>query len=138
MLSGVMATPAYALTSLSDIVDDNLGVIASASISCFQGKITKGIQGIFGNGESSGSAVPSADDKVRATTDALENKESCIKVIERAAAQMILREITIATVNWINNGFNGNSLYVDDTSSVLKGIGDRAVKEFNSIGRAHV
>ena len=53
----------------------------------------------------------------------------------KAAAGVILRQLTISTVNWINHGLNGNPFYSTDTSSALKGVADTAIKSLtNTLG----
>ncbi len=126
------AAPAVAAVSLADIAEDTEGAIAAAAISCFQGKL-KGIQSLFGGSQDGGSKVPVSDPKVQSSTGAIEEKQNCGNVIARAAAQTILRELTIATVNWINNGFNGNPIYVKDTGSMLKNLADQEIRDFNSV-----
>ncbi len=129
----VSAAPAVvAQTSLADIANDTEGAVAAAAIACFAGKM-KGVQSLFGGSGDGGSKVPVGDASVQASTGAIEEKQNCTNVIARAAAQTILRELTIATVNWINHGFNGNPLYVKDTGSILKNIADQEIRNFNSI-----
>ncbi len=71
-----------------------------------------------------------------ANTGAVAQKETCTDKIERAAAQTILKQLTISTVNWINHGFQGGGpLYIGDTSTFLKNIGDQTVRQLGaSIG----
>ncbi len=57
-------------------------------------------------------------------TKALENKETCLKKIARAAAQTLLRKITQATVNWINTGFKGSPAFVQNPGRFFKSIAD--------------
>ncbi len=121
------ASAVYA-EALDSIVNDAQGIVAKAAISCFTNKLQNKI---FGN-TSTGNTVPSSDQGVESATSSLDNKATCLNVVERAAAQVILKELTVSVVNWINHGFNGNPLYSKDTGSLLKNIGDQAVRDFNS------
>lgn len=118
--------------SLTTIAVDSIGAIAAAEISCHQNEITSGIKGIFGGGKKTatvtGESVPTNDEGVRqaaqdgADEQAAETKNiTCTKAVERAAAQTIIKELTMNTVNWINNGFTGRSpLYVQDSNTFLE------------------
>lgn len=48
----------------------------------------------------------------------------CMKGIAYAAAKQVLAKLTARTVNWINSGYQGNPLYVQDEGSFLKSIWD--------------
>lgn len=58
------------------------------------------------------------------STKALENKETCLKKIARAAAQTLLRKVTQATVNWINTGFKGSPAFVQNPGRFFESIAD--------------
>ena len=83
------------------------------------------------NLESSAQAI-----KKSAAADAASNttavQKACWQTVEKAAAQTILKAITKETVNWINHGFHGSPLYIQDTGSFLKGIRKQAIGDFTT------
>ncbi len=140
-------TMAYA-TSLSTIAVDTIGAIAAAEISCHKDQISSGISGIFGGNSSSGSTMGTGAsgsnsipinvvqdsetaEKIANASATTANDITCTKAVEKAAAQVILRQLTVATVNWINRGFKGgSSFFPKDEKSFLKAIGDQATEKF--------
>lgn len=136
--------------SLTKIANDSTGAIAAVAISCNKDRIIQGVSSLFGGlkgtttiGGSSTNSVPitvSNDSneakKTAASTASTTNKLNCWNLVEKAAAQVILKELTLATINWINHGLdNGDPLFPKDTGSFLKSIGDQEVKRFvNVIG----
>ncbi len=128
--------------SLTTIAVDSIGAIAAAEISCHQDDITSGIKSIFGGGKGSaqavGETVPTSDKVAQnaaqkgADEQAAETKHmTCTKAVERAAAQTIIKELTMNTVNWINNGFTGRSpLYVQDSNTFLQQLQKKIVGNF--------
>ncbi len=70
--------------------------------------------------------------KIADATDATATKTTCTNAMERAAAGVILRQLTLATVNWINHGFNGSPIYSTNTGALLKNLGDKALRDFNA------
>ena len=88
-------------------------------------------------------AVPVSDAKIQKTvTDiqkasavtaksvSTDTQKTCWRSIEKAAAQIILRMITMETIKWINSGFNGSPLYVQDTGSFLRQIRNETIGDF--------
>ncbi len=88
-------------------------------------------------------AVPVSDAKVQKTVSDIQKasavaaksastdtQKACWRAIERAAAQIILRTITMETIKWINSGFNGSPLYVQDTGSFLRQIRNETIGDF--------
>ncbi len=128
--------------SLTTIAVDSIGAIAAAEISCHADQITSGIKGIFGKGKSkassAGETVPTNDEGVRqaaqdtADEQAAETKKiTCTKAVEKAAAQTIIKELTMNTVNWINHGFTGRSpIYVQDSNTFLQQLQKKIVGNF--------
>ena len=79
--------------------------------------------------------ISAASNKTASATVAQTNKVTCTNAIEKAAAGVILRQLTISTVNWINHGLNGNPFYSTDTTSALKSVRDTAIKSLaNTLG----
>lgn len=132
--------------SLTKIAQDSIGAIAAAEISCHMDDITSGISSIFGGGDGedgggigTGDSVPinaatmeKLQRGIKATSKETSEKLNCTNAVEKAAAQTILKELTMNTVNWINRGFKGESpLYIGDTSHFLKGIEKQVIGEFS-------
>ena len=67
-----------------------------------------------------------------ASVGAVSFKTNCWNAIEKAAAQVILRELTRSTVNWINSGFNGSAWYAVDTKDSIADLRDKAIRTFIS------
>lgn len=59
-------------------------------------------------------------------------KEYGIDGLAWFAANRILKKITAQTVNWINNGFQGNPAYVQDPGQFFLDIGDSTASKFLS------
>ena len=66
-------------------------------------------------------------------TQAETKKITCGRATEKAIAGVILRQITISTVNWINHGMNGNPFYTTDTGASLRALRDQSIKDLNSV-----
>jgi len=70
------------------------------------------------------------EDKVPVTDSAQvteANKQSCLDVIGENVAQQLLKDLTQETLNWINSGFKGSPLFVQDTGAFLKGVGQEEI-----------
>jgi hypothetical protein len=72
-------------------------------------------------------AVQVVDKGTRDNTKATANKLTCLQKVARAAVQVVLRELTKETVNWINGGFNGQPLYIRNPKSFFKSVADQEV-----------
>ena len=84
---------------------------------------------------SSTAKIAAAANATANATAAQTNKVTCADAIEKAAAGVILRQLTISTVNWINHGLNGNPFYSTNTASALKSVRDTAIKSLaNTLG----
>ena len=80
-------------------------------------------------------ATKTAAKTTAAATNANANQTDCLDKVERAAAQVVLRSVTKDTVNWINSGFHGQPLYVQDTTAFLNNIRKRSLSDLtNAIG----
>jgi hypothetical protein len=147
-LSGIFlagTTPAFAQTSnetsLVSLVKNSQSSILSAVISCNRANINKALGSLEDTAANALEAVPVSDktvtkntNKTAASAQASQQKFTCTQAIERAAAQALLKELTMRTVNWINNGFqNGKSIFVGDTGSVLKELHDQQLSNFSSV-----
>lgn len=57
-------------------------------------------------------------------------KETCLDKIVKYAATKVLDKITLATVDWINNGFEGQPFYLENTGAFFEEI---ATEEINLV-----
>jgi hypothetical protein len=62
----------------------------------------------------------------KSTAETNEN-DTCLKSVGRLVTKMLLQKITVSTVEWINNGFEGKPLFLQDPG---KFFGDIAKNEF--------
>ena len=51
-----------------------------------------------------------------------------LKQVARAAAKRLLAELTKSTVNWINSGFHGSPLFLEDPDSFFEDITKREIR----------
>lgn len=110
---GVLVQPknTYAIFGLGDIVVDPPNLI--------QNTISAGV-----NPVTAASSVTSA-----LANTAVSVKELGLDAIGNAVAKMILRKITAQTVNWINNGFDGNPAFVTDPQRFFTNIADQTASQ---------
>lgn len=69
---------------------------------------------------------------IEANTQEREQRERCLNAIAYAVARTTLLNVQNKTFNWINTGFNGNPLYVQDVNSYLKSISNNNINQFIS------
>jgi hypothetical protein len=67
---------------------------------------------------------------VSSKTDETQDSKNCWLTIERMAAQIVLKEITKSTLNWINSGFHGKPAYIQDPGAFLAGIRKQTIGDF--------
>jgi hypothetical protein len=70
---------------------------------------------------------------VSAKSASTDTQKTCWRSIEKAAAQIILRMVTMETIKWINSGFNGSPMYVQDTGSFLEKIRNETIGDFTGM-----
>ena len=78
-----------------------------------------------------GNALTATGNVSQATTASTAVKtwyQEILGQILRAIARKALQEITKSTVNWINSGFHGNPLYIENSSSFFEDIAKSEVK----------
>ena len=120
----VLAANADATTSVTDqaLIDQ-----VHAAVTLLTG-IDTSLNSIKSN---TNSAQASSKTTAAATNNAT-NQTTCFQKIERAAAQVVLKTLTKDTITWINSGFHGKPLYIQDTSTFLKQIRDQEVGTFTT------
>lgn len=119
-----------------------LGAVAAGCVgSLFGPRINSAINRVLNGGEQQiingvlsasvgiGGSVPVSDAKQQAEQQATTQeekkttvKERCLDKATRFAVLALMDSITAATVNWINNGFNGKSFYVENLDEIFTGI----------------
>ncbi len=90
----------------------NAGGIIASAISCsgLMDKLASALSSLFSVTE-----VPVGDAGLR-------TKENCMDAIVHQLVVMILDKITLATVDWINSGFEGQPLYLSDPEDFFTNI----------------
>jgi len=72
-------------------------------------------------------------DKTTATdksVSALESNDTCLKSIGRMVIKLMLQKITLSTVEWINNGFEGKPLFLQNPGKFFEDIGKTQIRAF--------
>lgn len=63
-------------------------------------------------------------------TQSMWSKEFFLDGIAYAVARMAVRSMVTSTVNWINNGFEGNPAFVTDLGGFMEEVGDNVIGEW--------
>src|SRR4051812_41899594 len=84
--------------------------------------IAKGINKLFG---AVGINVPVNEDALRAKAFSLDRLASC-------AAKELLHQMTVATINWINSGFNGSPAFLTNPEGFFLDAADQFTGSFLS------
>lgn len=61
---------------------------------------------------------------------ALEENDTCLKSIGRMVVKMLLQKITVSTVEWINNGFEGKPLFLQNSGKFFGDIAKNEILQF--------
>ncbi len=77
-----------------------------------------------------GGAVQTSDSKATAQLTAMNKTSQCLNGIAYAVAKNTLAQITNKTLNWVNTGFNGNPLYVQNVGSYLNSIKNQQIASY--------
>lgn len=97
-----------------------LNLLANKLIKNGKDKVVGGLTG----------SVTVTDSSTNYFTGKVDTKLNCLNKIGKAAAQVLLKKITLATVNWINTGFKGAPLFVRNPLSLAKSIGEDEINNF--------
>ena len=126
-MNTVNAAAANATSSVTDqVTAQKLDAIITA---------LSGIQTAILSTKANTNGTQAAAKTTAAATNAVTNQVTCFDKVERAAAQVVLKSVTKDTVNWINTGFHGKPLYVQDTTAFLDNIRKRSITDLtNAIG----
>lgn len=101
----------------------NVGGVGSALIGCtgLVDKLSAALNEIFKIGT-----------EVSVSDQALRTKENCLDALSRFVSVAILDKMTLATVKWINSGFEGDPLWVENPEEFF---GNIAKQEINKMFR---
>ncbi len=93
------------------------------------------IDSAIGNAISSisGDAVPTkevTDSKLTKNTTSIKQKEGCADAIAYALAKSLIAAMTRSIVDWINNGFEGDPLFISDPQGFFRDVLDQATGIF--------
>jgi len=112
ILVAVFSLPRNAKADWKDIAGPALGAGASCAAQFISAEAEDKLESLI--------KVPVTNSK----TTAMALKQNCFDVIAKAAAQVILRQITSQTVAWVNSGFKGAPFYLQNQNSYFKSLGD--------------
>ncbi|MFA7285932.1 MAG: hypothetical protein WC011_03770 [Candidatus Paceibacterota bacterium] len=93
---------------------------------------------------SSSESIPVADFEARAKLEKIDKKEQeqleqdrkrlenelCLKSIGQMIVKMLLQKLTVSTVEWINNGFDGKPLFLQDPGQFFGDIAKNEILQF--------
>ena len=71
-------------------------------------------------------------DDINKSTGELNENDTCLKSVGRLVTKMLLQKITVSTVEWINNGFEGKPLFLQDPGKFFGDIGKNEFLKFKS------
>lgn len=83
------------------------------------------------NGEKLDESNNKLGDINKSTAETNEN-DTCLKSVGRLVTKMLLQKITVSTVEWINNGFEGKPLFLQDPGKFFGDIGKNEFLKFKS------
>ncbi len=121
------------------------GVLAGCALSYVNlSSIGNAISNLFGGSSSSSSSsgggnnnVPVNDAENIEETEAVKEenkkanrKEACLDAIARFAVLKLMDQMTLAIVDWINSGFNGNPFYPEDKPNFFENLAKDEVTTF--------
>ncbi len=122
-------------------IDDAAKSLTGAIVGCAVGIGLQAIGATTSTAESAAAAALSVSvvdvvgnahlGAVAGGTAAITNVQTCLNALGKAAAQLVLKEITAETVNWINSGFKGQPLFVKNPGSFFKSIADEEIGKFS-------
>jgi hypothetical protein len=104
-------------------------LVNAASSLLSQTAIGSKITSLFGHSGNS-SAVSTSDSKAQAAINTTNRISQCLNGVAYAVAKNTLAQITNKTLNWVNTGFNGNPLYVQNSGSYLNSIANQQITAF--------
>ena len=77
-------------------------------------------------------AIAGSVEATRAETKSLNENSTCITSIGRLIAKMLLQKLTMSTVDWINNGFDGSPSFIQDPEKFFNNIAKTEILQFDA------
>lgn len=113
-------------------ISETAGPILGAGVSCGLNLLaTKLIKKGVDKGTSAlEGSVTVTDSETNYFTGKVDTKLNCLNKIAKAATQVLLKKITIATINWINSGFKGQPIFIKDPKSLALSIASDEIENF--------
>jgi len=68
--------------------------------------------------------------KIEGSTESLNTNSTCIQSIGRLIIKMLLQKLTVSTVKWINNGFDGSPAFIQDPGKFFGDIAKNEILQF--------
>ena len=69
-------------------------------------------------------------EEIQGSTEALEQNDTCLKSIGRMVTKMLLQKITLSTVNWIQNGFEGGPSFLTNPGEFFEDLARTQILQF--------
>lgn len=76
------------------------------------------------------SIIKKGNEEIKQSTSSLSSNDTCLKSIGRAVIKMLLQKITVSTVNWINSGYNGSPMFIQDPGQFFNDIAKNEILQF--------
>ncbi|OIO29177.1 hypothetical protein AUJ22_01905 [Candidatus Nomurabacteria bacterium CG1_02_31_12] len=70
--------------------------------------------------------------EIKQSTESINTNSTCIQSIGRLIIKMLLQKLTISTVTWINNGFDGKPAFLQDPGKFFKDIARTEILQFGA------
>jgi len=69
-------------------------------------------------------------ESIKKSNDSLDRSKTCLDAIGRMVAKMLLQKITLSTVAWINNGFEGEPSFIKQPGKFFEDIAKNEILQF--------
>lgn len=119
--SSPYASMAIAAASLQKDLENikNIGTIASTSVATYDEVANKKLDDL-----------QKTTGTIQKSTSSLDENDTCLKSIARLVIKMLLQKITLSTVAWIQNGFEGKPFFIENTGEFLTDIARTEILQF--------
>jgi hypothetical protein len=122
-ISGVGGAIASCLNVGSFLINGAASLLAQTSIG-------QSVEAAFGFKGGSSNAVATSDSTTQSDLATQNRTTQCLNGVAYAVAKNTLAQVTNKTLNWVNNGLNGNPLYVQNTGSYLQSVQNQQTTSF--------
>jgi hypothetical protein len=74
--------------------------------------------------------IEGSSKQTKANTEALMANDTCLKSIGRLIIKLMLQKVTLATIDWINNGFEGGPAFIENPGEFFHNIAKTELLNF--------